>query len=67
MSLHKIIMLEARIRRLESCIEDFLALTEPPDANCSCHINPPCGDCVEYGGIRDVRKAANKLLKERAE
>ena len=56
---------DTRIRRLETCVEDFLKLTEVPDANCSCHLNPPCGDCVEYGGIRDVRGLANALLKER--
>ena len=55
---------DTRIRRLETCVEDFLELTEVPDANCSCHLGPPCGDCVEYGGIRDVRKTANELLKE---
>ena len=56
---------DARIRRLEACIEDFLELTEVPDANCSCHLAPPCGDCVEYGSIREVRALANALLKER--
>ena len=25
----------------------------------------PCGDCVEYGSIREVRALANALLKER--
>lgn len=63
--------LHARVAEVEverdaarNCLEDFLELTEVPDPNCSCHVNPPCGDCVEYGGIRDVRKTANELLKE---
>lgn len=56
---------DTRIRRLETCVEDFLELTEVPDANCSCHLAPPCGDCVEYGSIREVRALANALLKER--
>ena len=25
-----------------------------PDRNCSCHLSPPCGDCVNYGGAREV-------------
>ena len=25
-----------------------------PDANCSCHLHPPCSDCVEFGGIRYI-------------
>ena len=56
---------DARIRRLEACIEDFLELTEVPDANCSCHLGPPCRDCVEYGRIREVCEWATALLKER--
>ena len=56
---------DTRIRRLEACIEEFLDHTEVPDANCSCHLAPPCGDCVEYGRIREVRGLANALLKER--
>ena len=56
---------DARLRRLEACIEEFLDHTEVPDANCSCHLAPPCGDCVEYGSIREVRALANALLKER--
>ncbi len=56
---------DTRIRRLETCVEDFLELTEVPDANCSCHLGPPCRDCVEYGSIREVRALANALLKER--
>ena len=56
---------DTRIRRLEACIEEFLDHTEVPDANCSCHLALPCGDCVEYGSIREVRALANALLKER--
>ena len=56
---------DTRIRRLETCVEDFLELTEVPDANCSCHLGPPCRDCVEYGRIREVCEWATALLKER--
>ena len=56
---------DTRLRRLEACIEEFLDHTEVPDANCSCHLGPPCRDCVEYGSIREVRALANALLKER--
>lgn len=34
---------------------------EPPESNCSCHIAPPCNDCVEHIGLReafDVARAA---------
>lgn len=26
----------------------------PPEPNCSCHLNPPCGDCVEHGNTREL-------------
>jgi hypothetical protein len=27
---------------------------ETPEKKCSCHINPPCNDCVEHGFARDI-------------
>jgi len=27
-----------------------------PDKNCSCHIAPPCSDCVEHGYARETMK-----------
>lgn len=35
-----------------------------PKKVCRCHLSPPCNDCVEYGGAReiigDIRDAAAK-------
>jgi hypothetical protein len=49
-------------------LSDLLDQTEtPPDTNCSCHIAPPCHDCVEYSGIRYAIKQARTtiaLMKE---
>ena len=34
---------------------------EPPEKNCTCHLAPPCNDCVEHSAVReffiDARKA----------
>lgn len=30
------------------------AIDEPPDAHCSCHLSPPCSDCVDYGYLREA-------------
>lgn len=38
------------VRMLEKCRE-FIS---PPERNCSCHILPPCSDCVDYGGEREL-------------
>jgi hypothetical protein len=44
-------------------LEDLMGATgEPPDRNCSCHISPPCHDCVEYGGWREALENANSVL-----
>lgn len=36
-----------------------------PERNCSCHISPPCNDCVEWSALReaiqDVKDATNEL------
>jgi len=35
---------------------------EPPDSNCSCHISPPCNDCVDNGGMREVIQGARSAI-----
>lgn len=39
-------------------------IPEPPDANCSCHISPPCNDCVDYAGAREAFEYAKGVLAE---
>lgn len=34
--------------------EALLSEQDVPDPNCSCHLAPPCDDCVEYSGIREI-------------
>jgi hypothetical protein len=41
--------------RLEADGDDIDSLLEAPDSNCSCHISPPCSDCVDYGDIREMK------------
>ncbi len=33
----------------------------PPDRSCSCHISPPCNDCVNNSHLRDVLDRIAKL------
>jgi len=35
---------------------------EPPEANCSCHLSPPCNDCVENWGLREAFSAAKEAI-----
>ena len=50
---------------LIDCVQAFLDnIDEPPSPNCSCHIAPPCQDCVEYSGLRETFVQARKLIDE---
>ena len=54
--------LKAENSRLKGAMVDLLDYSEePPAKNCSCHINPPCGDCVAWSMLRDARDAARAL------
>ena len=33
-----------------------------PGPNCSCHISPPCNDCVEWGGLREAAEQTKRIL-----
>jgi hypothetical protein len=44
-------------------LEDLLErMIRPPDASCSCHLSPPCCDCVEYAGLRETIELAEEVL-----
>lgn len=45
---------------LEACRAEFFA----PEPNCSWHISPPCGDCVDYASIREAGEFARQALTE---
>lgn len=48
---------------LEACLGELYA----PEAGCSCHISPPCNDCVDYASIRDaIDLALAALAKAKA-
>jgi hypothetical protein len=51
---------EAELRELLSHAMEVIA--PPPERNCSCHISPPCSDCVEWDGLREWFERANALL-----
>jgi hypothetical protein len=50
---------------LLSALEFLCEITEPPpESNCSCHLAPPCGDCVEYGALREALAMAEASIKK---
>lgn len=47
----------------EALIDTLLySVPTPPDPNCSCHTFPPCSDCVDHGGLRELIKDAKAFL-----
>lgn len=59
----EIIAENKRLREaLELCLDELWA----PQEGCSCHISPPCGDCVEYQSIREAIAVARAALKEQS-
>lgn len=51
--------------KLLAALELLLERMElPPDRNCSCHISPPCNDCVDYSGIREAIKYTEKVQQK---
>ncbi len=61
--IRQMVALKARVAELVSMLTDLLEVTEPPEPNCSCHVRPPCSDCVEYSAIRESHAEARKLLE----
>jgi hypothetical protein len=53
---------------LLEALQEFLEMTEePPKRNCSCHISPPCGDCVDHAGLRGAFKVARAAIAKATE
>lgn len=50
-------------KELSNALADLLSAQDVPEPNCSCHISPPCNDCVNYSGIREYIDYAEKVLK----
>lgn len=49
--------------RIQEMLQQVLdTVPSPPDRNCSCHINPPCHDCVEHSGWRETFSDINNYL-----
>lgn len=60
-----IVSLEKQRDELIYLLEDVIEYVEkPPTENCSCHISPPCGDCVDFSHLREVLRSAEIEIKK---
>ncbi len=58
-----IIKIEAQRDDLLDRFKFLLEVTEqPPEPNCSCHICPPCSDCMDNSGLRAAIKDATESI-----
>lgn len=66
LAVDRVAALRAHVARssgaLSRALSDFIENTDVPERNCSCHISPPCNDCVEYAGIRELIAGAKAAL-----
>jgi hypothetical protein len=50
-------------QELRGALEYLMEMTEePPEANCRCHLSPPCGDCLKYSGLREAWEFARAAI-----
>lgn len=52
-----------RDERLRELISELLGYLYIPERNCSCHLSPPCKDCVEWGGLREMVAAVRSAME----
>lgn len=57
-------MLRRAVNSLLVTVDELMQqVNEPPEANCSCFISPPCNDCVEHAWLREVIVNARAAIK----
>lgn len=63
-ALAKLLALQASALKLASLAlsEGVEYVEEPPEKNCSCHLAPPCNDCVDHSAVREFFIDARKAL-----
>ena len=47
---------------LLGALQDFVDNDDTPERNCSCHLSPPCQDCVDFGGRREMLSNARNVI-----
>lgn len=50
--------------KLAQALVELLGMVSVPDKHCTCHISPPCSDCVDNAGLRDAVEQGTKVLAE---
>lgn len=48
--------------RMADLMEDLMDNIDIPERNCSCHLSPPCSDCVDFGCLRHTVAACKAAI-----
>jgi hypothetical protein len=54
-----------RIEQLEAALKFVRENLYAPEPNCSCHISPPCQDCIDHSLTREILETARAALGEK--
>jgi len=54
---------EEQNKKLMGLLQEVNDVIVIPEARCSCHIAPPCNDCVEWSAARELMAEIAKVLK----
>lgn len=54
--------LEQQRDALREALEFLMEMSEPPEKHCTCHLSPPCGWCVDFGGVSEAHENARAIL-----
>lgn len=60
----EIVGLKLRLGALAEMVTE--CVDAPPIKNCSCHISPPCNDCIENTGLRELFDDVRAIIAEGA-
>lgn len=52
-----------QVSRLKGLMAELLDEVYVPESNCSCHIAPPCNDCVENAGLREIVGTCKRAIQ----
>ena len=55
--------LKAALGTCRTMLKQVVEEISVPDPDCHCHINPPCNDCVDNAGMRELLKQVHETIE----
>ena len=64
---HTALAVGRELEKWAGLVQELLNMDDTPEPNCSCHLSPPCEDCVEHAGKRELIASLRTALKAHQE